>query len=465
MTTDNDQTVESYEDLVEVLLEQLSQLSPRLRKRLEKELGDFLSLVLDRRPPRFLLIGRRGVGKSTLINAIFGAEVRSVGDIEAQTGQAVWLEYEHHGKTLEVLDTRGLQEGSAPAEEDRAASSVESILQAVRARCPDVILFLVKATDVDVAIHGDLDALEKIHRKIKIVHKRQLPIVGIVTQCDGVAPPYIRELPTDDKKKNENIEKAVDVLGKHLRSRDYIREHFLDVVPTVGYAEFLDDGTVKGDLRWNIDHLVNLLLDELPQEAKIDFARLAGIREGQKKIAKRVVNSCATMCGIIGTVSLPFTDLPVLTSLQVTMILTISYISGRQLSVESAREFLAALGVNVGAAFVLREVARGLLRLFPGLGSVASGAVAFEGTRTIGRAAIAYFIDKRPIKMKSTFDGEQLSKPGMTAAPSAEPPPREREAMADALLQELDVIAESIEGEFDSAEDIRQIREERADRL
>jgi len=60
---------------------------------------------------------------------------------------------------------------------------------------------------------------------------------------------------------------------------------------------------------------------------------------------------------------------------------------------------------------------------------------------------------------------EQLSRSGMTASPSAEPLPREQKAMADALLQELDAIAESIEGEFDSAEDIRQIREERANRL
>ena len=42
---------------------------------------------------------------------------------------------------------------------------------------------------------------------------------------------------------------------------------------------------------------------------------------------------------------------------------------------------------------------------------------------------------------------------------------REREAMADALLAELDAIADSIEGAFDSAEDIRQIREERTNRL
>ncbi len=38
---------------------------------------------------------------------------------------------------------------------------------------------------------------------------------------------------------------------------------------------------------------------------------------------------------------------------------------------------------------------------------------------------------------------------------------KERIAKADALLGKLDAIAESIEGEFDSAKDIREIREER----
>lgn len=41
----------------------------------------------------------------------------------------------------------------------------------------------------------------------------------------------------------------------------------------------------------------------------------------------------------------------------------------------------------------------------------------------------------------------------------------ERELVADALLAELDAIAESIAGEFDSAEDIRLIREERVRHL
>lgn len=42
---------------------------------------------------------------------------------------------------------------------------------------------------------------------------------------------------------------------------------------------------------------------------------------------------------------------------------------------------------------------------------------------------------------------------------------RERLAQVDAWLAECDTVAESIEGEFDSAEELRQIRQERADRL
>lgn len=61
---------------------------------------------------------------------------------------------------------------------------------------------------------------------------------------------------------------------------------------------------------------------------------------------------------------------------------------------------------------------------------------------------------------------EQLSNLMATIVPPGmESVRQEREAMADALLAELDAIAESLDGNFDSAEDIRQIREERANRL
>ena len=69
------------------------------------------------------------------------------------------------------------------------------------------------------------------------------------------------------------------------------------------------------------------------------------------------------------------------------------------------------------------------------------------------------------LKLVARISG-QLSNLMATVVPSGmERVQQEREALADALLAELDAIAESIEGNFDSAEDIRQIREERANRL
>jgi len=60
----------------------------------------------------------------------------------------------------------------------------------------------------------------------------------------------------------------------------------------------------------------------------------------------------------------------------------------------------------------------------------------------------------------------QLSNLRMAVQPvNEEEDRRQREARADALLREFDAIAESIDGEFDAAADIRECREERIDRL
>ena len=114
MTTNFEYSFDNYSDLIKLLLEQVSRLPPPLRERLEKELNDLLRLVEDIRSPRFMLFGRRGAGKSSLINAIFDAYVAKTGAVEAQTGEPQWYEYERDGKKAEILDTRGILEVTVP---------------------------------------------------------------------------------------------------------------------------------------------------------------------------------------------------------------------------------------------------------------------------------------------------------------------------------------------------------------
>ncbi|HVJ88184.1 MAG TPA: GTPase, partial [Labilithrix sp.] len=121
------------------------------------------TILLEQRAPAFALVGRRGAGKSSLVNALFGARVAEVGHVKSQTGRGKWFDYASERGTISVLDTRGIQEGSKPAEEDSAKDAVASILVELKRKIPDVILFLVKGTEADSAIDADLTALEQIY--------------------------------------------------------------------------------------------------------------------------------------------------------------------------------------------------------------------------------------------------------------------------------------------------------------
>ena len=399
MTLTKGNELDSYPALIKLLLDQLSLLPPPLRQQVEAELQELLHLVEDVRTPRFMVIGRRGAGKSTLINALFNAPVARVGAVTAQTGEAHWYEYEHDGKKIEILDTRGIQEGSEPIEADSASNSQASILRAVREKCPDIVLFLCKAKEVDSAINESLDIFEKVLRQLERIHDYNPPIVGVLTQCDELDPPDIRQLPTDDQEKNQNISSAVEVLTAHLKSRKILNDNFIGVVPTVAFVRYGHDGkwNKTRDYRWNIERLTELLVEELPKGPNLAFARVAKVRKFQKKVATNIVNLCSVTSGVLGASPIPGDDLPILTTIQAAMIVAIAYISGRELSFQTVTEFLAALGINVGAAFVLREVARGLVKCIPGLGNVISAGVAGAGTQALGQAAIAYFIDETPV--------------------------------------------------------------------
>jgi uncharacterized protein (DUF697 family) len=119
----------------------------------------------------------------------------------------------------------------------------------------------------------------------------------------------------------------------------------------------------------------------------------------QAKAARKLTGAAAAIAAGIAATPIPVADIFPITALQVGLVTGIGYLSGREMSRKAAKEFLVALGANLGAAFALRELARGIVKVvFPGGGEVISAGVAFAGTWALGEAAIAYFIEHRSIE-------------------------------------------------------------------
>lgn len=379
--------------------EVLSYLPEGKAKALREKIATVRGVLLEQRPPRLVLIGRRGAGKSSLVNALFGAKVAEVGHVKSRTGQGRWYDYSSPSGTISILDTRGVQEGSTPDEADRSKGAIASIVLELKKKAPDLIVFLVKATEVDAAIDGDLQALQEIIEELDREHRTKPPLIAVATHCDLLEPKGVRLHDPDGCEPADLEEKLVHVataerhLATKLRSRSALNSHLTKTMGVSSYLSFRPDGALRGDERWRIDALCEAIFRALPESGRGMFVRISKVRALQDELAGSLTRASAALCAAFAALPIPVADIVPLTTIQVALVAGIAWVSGRSFDLKSAGEFLSSLGINLGAAFALRETARALIKyVFPGAGSAVSGAIAFTGTMAIGAAARAYYL-------------------------------------------------------------------------
>jgi uncharacterized protein (DUF697 family)/GTPase Era involved in 16S rRNA processing len=399
----------------------LSRLPLPLGDELRRRIAELRELLIEQRAPRLVLVGRRGAGKSTLINAIFDQPLAGVGHVERGTLEPRWYSYKSERGALEVLDTRGIGEALRAGEPNAREAALAAVLAECKKEPPDAILFLVKAKEVEARSDQDVDDLARISDAVHKNHGMKLALIGVANQCDELSPPgvplHVPDVSDRYKQKLEAVRLVEHKLAERVRTHPSLSEQMVVSVGVVAYKEWGPSGEVLDDRRWRIDDLVQYIYQELPAQAQVELARVSRVKKLQGQLAKKIVHATAAASAAVAALPLPVADIAPITALQLSMLTAIGYIGGRELSAKAAAELLAALGVNVGAGYVFREIARGLVKwVFPGGGSAVSTAVAYAGTYGLGAAAVAYFIDGKSLAEAKDAYGRARAKGGKGAS-------------------------------------------------
>jgi uncharacterized protein (DUF697 family) len=345
----------------------LGKLPETIRRPVAHELTPLKELFLQQRAPRFVLTGANWLPLHEIVAGLFGWTRPAESDgllMELFRWHAIQLS----GRgTVLFLDARGAEARTLPKIEDE-----------LKAQPADILLHVAddEAHEIDSSELDNLVTFLGYHS----LEAPQPRIVGVIWPRAGARASAHHNGDTPPAAQPLMRTRLQTALQEHSR----LGAQLLEVVEMTGASA--------------PDRFMALLARNMPNEARVEMARIARDRGVQNEIGQLLVKSTTAICAAIGAQPIPLADLPILTTLQLMMVSGIMYISGRERSLRAATEFVAALGVNVGAGMVLREGARALLKFFPGWGNIVCGAVAGAGTYAIGRAAIVYFLEGLTLK-------------------------------------------------------------------
>ncbi|OUA54988.1 GTPase [Bacillus thuringiensis] len=415
---------DDLDNLIETLPVKLPEGAKEQVKKIifsNKEINDVIAGFKERRPPRLILVGRTGVGKSSLINAIFGKYIAKTSPVEIGTNQLSRYNYEIDGDILfEVIDTRGIAEST----NEKETTAEEDFKNAIEDFDPDAVLFLSDATE-RARMDEDVDYIKKLYKEIGT----EIPLVTVLTHVDDLEPSRIKEPYKYTSSKLRNIQDKKAQMEKLLKNSNVACS---TVIPVSTYIEWNKEDphllsvqeqqelTIDFDGRYNIDELIDFLENNIDFRASIYLMMTARIDTAIKKISNLIINGFSIASSTIALTPIPFSDIAILVPLQLILVIFIAYLSGSDIDKDTAKEFLLSIG-GVGAlGYGLRTFAQQgskLLNLvLPGSGSAVSGTLAFSGTYAIGKTAQAYYIDKKGTEELDTIM-KKASEEGKDKAP------------------------------------------------
>ncbi len=317
-----------------------------------------------------MILGKTGVGKSTLINNMFSQHMAETGIGKPVTDKI--RKYEKPDFPLAIYDTPGLELGGENA--------VDKLLE----EATGLIREGIKSGDVSKAIHCiwycigtpthrfEQSEIEFLKRFLDETEYFSVPVIVVMTQ--SYSKKDAAQLRHEIEKENLGIVNVVPVLAE-----DYVID---------------DEYTVKS---YGLDILSEIMYTVIPEAVQKTFiaVQCANI-ELKKGKAQAVVAASATTAAATGAVPIPFSDAALLVPEQIAMLGGITVVFGVPVEKASLVAIISATIGTAGTTVLGKTVVSGLLKLIPGVGSVVGGAIsaatAAALTAALGEAYIAILI-------------------------------------------------------------------------
>jgi uncharacterized protein (DUF697 family)/GTP-binding protein EngB required for normal cell division len=300
-----------------------------------------------------LITGQTGVGKSTLVNAIFRAELAREG-----VGRPVTRRVQRHdaaGVPVTIFDTPGIELGDA---KDAVIADFKNTIVASRRDAAENFIHLAwYCVDAgQTRIQGyDVDVIRAL--------ADELPVILVLTQCV-------------DNDRVTGLEAAI--VAERLPIQG-------DPVRTLAKARRIGEQTIEPT---GLEELVRRTEQILPKAVKGAFVNAQGVVIDLKvKYARAVVAASAAAAAAVGAAPIPVSDAVILMPVQIGMLGGVTAVFGIEMSAQTATRLVVGLVGEGGVSQVGRRMAAGLLKVIPGV-SVVSAGVASALTAALGEAYI-----------------------------------------------------------------------------